>query len=337
MHDEPRDPRDEAAELRRPSRPQRRSPGRSSRGSPCRGSGTAAARRPSSRSAITLAACRPCWIATGRKPGRTSEDPSACRNAAPCPRAQALLGDPGARDPRAPDTTGAIDVQSGARRQHSSQRRGLDPAAQTAVRASIRCELPSARRIVTAGAVEIDDLVPEQRRDAEVLQRALRLGRQPGRECARGPVARFDEQDPGGARIERAEVAAQVARDLSDLTCHLNAGRPGADDHERQQRRARDRGRVRAPLPRTPRGSRAGSQARPRSSSAPPPPHATRRGRSSCTQTRRRRSACRRRPSRLGLVDHGLEADSRPSRSMSVTSPSRTRTFGRRRKIRRSG
>ena len=97
--------------------------------------------------------------------------------------------------------------------------------------------------------------------------------------------------------VDVAEVLARVAGDLGDLARHLDAGRAGADDHERQQPRRAPPRRRPPRRPRTPAGSARGCAARPRATSARRRAPATRGGRSSCTSSRRRRSACRSRAS----------------------------------------
>ncbi len=75
--------------------------------------------------------------------------------------------------------------------------------------------------------------------DAEPLERPLRLGREGGREAREHTVGRLDEQHASGARIDRPEVTTQgVAGELADLTGHLDAGRPGPHDDEREPRSA---------------------------------------------------------------------------------------------------
>ena len=74
---------------------------------------------------------------------------------------------------------------------------------------------------------------------AQALELALGAVRQVGRERGEHPRPGLDEQDLPGGRVHRAEVARQrVARELGDLARHLDAGRPGAHDGERQPLRA---------------------------------------------------------------------------------------------------
>jgi len=48
--------------------------------------------------------------------------------------------------------------------------------------------------------------------------------------------AAFDEEDAGGLRVDPPEVVAQrLTGDLGERARQLDAGRPGADDHEGQQ------------------------------------------------------------------------------------------------------
>ena len=56
------------------------------------------------------------------------------------------------------------------------------------------------------------------------------------RQCRQHARAGLDQNDLRGARIDPAEVDRdRVARDLRDRACHLDAGRAGADDDEREQ------------------------------------------------------------------------------------------------------
>jgi hypothetical protein len=82
---------------------------------------------------------------------------------------------------------------------------------------------------------EADHGVVGAGRDAELRERALRLGGQRRRERPENPVERLGQDDARAGGVDRAEVAAQrVARDLADLPGHLHAGRAGANDHGRQ-------------------------------------------------------------------------------------------------------
>ena len=75
--------------------------------------------------------------------------------------------------------------------------------------------------------------------DAKALERQLCFRRQRGREARQDTIGGFDEQDPGAARIDAAEVTPErVPRQLRDLAGHLDAGGAGADNHERQPRLA---------------------------------------------------------------------------------------------------
>src|SRR6478752_2332531 len=83
------------------------------------------------------------------------------------------------------------------------------------------------------------DQVPEvddEPGDAQALQRAQRLGRQALREGREDAVEGLDDEDARLRGVEGPEVPALVAGDLGDLAGHLDAGRPGADDDEGQQR-----------------------------------------------------------------------------------------------------
>jgi hypothetical protein len=82
-------------------------------------------------------------------------------------------------------------------------------------------------------------LVPGQRRDPEALERSCGPLREARRELREDAIGHLDEQNPGGAGVDRAEVAAErVPRDLGDLARELDAGRAGADDDEGEPGRA---------------------------------------------------------------------------------------------------
>ena len=111
----------------------------------------------------------------------------------------------------------------------------VTPAAQIAVRAATRRPSPSRRSIATESAATSTTVWPASGVDAELLERPRRLPRERLREGGQYAVAGLDEQDARGGRIGRAEVAAQrVVGELRDLPGHLDAGRAGADDHERE-------------------------------------------------------------------------------------------------------
>ena len=188
--------------------------------------------------------------------------------------------------------------------------------------------------------VDVDDGAAGQRRHAELLAALLALRERDGGKAVRTRSARLDEQDPRGARVDRAEVAAQrVAGELGDLARHLDAGRAAADDDERQPRVAAARGRAR------PRRPRRRARMRLRMSSAPLERLELRRVRAPLVvaevrvvSSRRRRSACRSRARRAGApFGRSSSATSRRSRSKPVTSASRTRALRCRLKTARSG
>jgi hypothetical protein len=67
--------------------------------------------------------------------------------------------------------------------------------------------------------VDADDGSADERRHAQPFERACRTIREPRREQRQYAIVSFDEQDPRGASVDRAEVAVQrVARDLGDLS-----------------------------------------------------------------------------------------------------------------------
>src|SRR5206468_4871093 len=69
-----------------------------------------------------------------------------------------------------------------------------------------------------AFVVHLDDGPAGEDRDAELLERTLRLRRQLRRERGQDAVDGLDEQDARVPRIDVAEVATQrVARELADL------------------------------------------------------------------------------------------------------------------------
>ena len=144
------------------------------------------------------------------------------------------------------------------------------------------------------GRADVDDGVPDQRSDAELLERARRLPRQRLREARQDAVGSLDEQNARRSGVDRTEVARQrVAGELGDLPGHLDPGRPGADDDERQPVSpfvgvALDLGRLERAQ-----DAVRGSRARRRTTSAPGRAPATRRGRSRSTGSPRRRPACR--------------------------------------------
>ena len=108
-------------------------------------------------------------------------------------------------------------------------------------------------------------------------------------------VAALDEDHLRLARVDGAEVAAEgVVGDLGELAGELDAGRPGADDHEGQPLARAPPGRARARRPRRRGACAGGCAARARWSSCRAPRTPSRRGRSRSAARPRRRSACRR-------------------------------------------
>ena len=88
-------------------------------------------------------------------------------------------------------------------------------------------------------AVDAGDRPPEQHLHTHLLEPPLRRDREIGRKCRQHPRPRFDEHDPRRRRIDLAEVSRQhVPRDLGQRPRQLDAGRPRAHDHEREQRHA---------------------------------------------------------------------------------------------------
>ena len=89
---------------------------------------------------------------------------------------------------------------------------------------------------VDAPLVDVDDHRAELHLDAELLQRVLGLLAELRAERRQHLRRRVEQDHPGLAGVDPAEVVAQRAvRELGDLAGHLDAGRAGADDHEGQQ------------------------------------------------------------------------------------------------------
>jgi hypothetical protein len=99
------------------------------------------------------------------------------------------------------------------------------PAAQITVPARTTDSVSPAR-IVTPSAY------------AERLQGLERPRGELRRERGQHALAGLEQQHARLRRVDGAEVAPRVARDLGDLPGHLDTGGAGADDHERQQPRA---------------------------------------------------------------------------------------------------
>ena len=134
------------------------------------------------------------------------------------------------------------------------------------VRVGMRSVVSSARCTVTLSSSTSTTDSPSRPRDAEVLQRAQRLGGEAaaGRSSGRDRAPRR----AGCARAVgsiAAEVAAQVAGDLGDLA--RPSRRRWAPRRRRRRSAARPgaRGRARARPPRRPRGSGGGSSSAPSS------------------------------------------------------------------------
>ena len=158
----------------------------------------------------------------------------------------------------------------------------VTPAAQMTVRASTRSLLASRAR---------HGRRPARRRrrpcaGAWASRRGARATAPPARESEGGKLvstrsAASTSSTRACARVDRAKVAAQrVARQLGDLAGHLDAGRAGADDDERQPGAA-PRGVV-VELGRLEGATAAVVEPRPRSRATSPPAlrRASRRGRS---------------------------------------------------------
>ena len=111
----------------------------------------------------------------------------------------------------------------------------MTPAAQITVRVSMRSVSPSGPRIATDSASTSTTVWPTSGVAPSCSSDAGRLPRERLREARQDAVERLDEQHAGAPRVDVAKVAAQrVTRELGDLACHLDAGRAGADDDERE-------------------------------------------------------------------------------------------------------
>ena len=181
------------------------------------------------------------------------------------------LGMPGQREVRLDGhASGAIELGAGPLGQQlAASGEAVTPAAQMTVASGCARRRRRGASTVTAVVVDPDDGPPEQRRDAEPLERARGLGGQRRGEGPEHAIGGLDEQDARRARVDRCGSRGEACRArLGDLARHLDPGRPGADDDERQPARRGARGRARARPPRTPRGSAARMSARPRATSA---------------------------------------------------------------------
>ena len=117
----------------------------------------------------------------------------------------------------------------------------------------MRERAPSADCDLGRGVVDPDDCRPEQRRDSERAQLPLAARRERRRERRQHAVGRLDEQNARPAGVHRPVLPVQdVLAELGDLPCHLDAGRPRADDDEREPLRAESSRPVPPPRPRTP-------------------------------------------------------------------------------------
>src|SRR6516162_6408931 len=83
-------------------------------------------------------------------------------------------------------------------------------------------------------AMHLDPLI-EKHFDPEVLELALRIGRQLRGKRSKQAVSRLDKDHAGGAGINVTEVAREgKAGELGDRAGHLNASGAAADNHERE-------------------------------------------------------------------------------------------------------
>ena len=83
------------------------------------------------------------------------------------------------------------------------------------------------------------DGLPQHHLDADLLQRALRIGGEVFGKAGENARAGLDQDDAGLVGVDVAKVRRQrVLGEVGDGSRHFDAGRAGADDDEGQQRRA---------------------------------------------------------------------------------------------------
>ena len=163
-------------------------------------------------------------------------------------------------------------ARSGRARRHAA--RAVERHAEAARRAARprrpRPRAPSARRCARSPSVtprRRSSVTARAGRHLDAERLSWRVG---ARDSSSGNAA--SKRGPASTRITRAcaridvaEVARErVARDLGERARELDAGRPAADDHEREPAARRSSGRARARPPRTRAGCGGGSRARPR-------------------------------------------------------------------------
>ncbi len=131
-------------------------------------------------------------------------------------------------------STITLPARSAAAPSHSAAGEAATPAAQRIVRAGSTVSpktTPSASQRVTAR--------PSSTVDAKPLQRLPGIVGKFRREIGKDAVAGLDQHHARLARVDVAELAAQrVAREFGNGAGQFHAGRPAADDRQRQQRLA---------------------------------------------------------------------------------------------------
>ena len=177
--------------------------------------------------------CRACWIATVASPG--SGLPSGPASLAASPITE-ISGWPGQRQVGVDlDAPGPVRAGAGGRARATSAMPAVrTPAAQTTVRVAIR-SVSLADLDRHAACVDVGDHRVLAHRHAELAELLGRLRR--GRLAERGDhaLAGVEQDHPRRARVDPPEVALhRVAREDRELPGDLDAGRPAADDDERQ-------------------------------------------------------------------------------------------------------
>ena len=182
-----------------------------------------------SRALISLAAYLPPWMATCATPGRWSRlimSPTTNTSGWPGQRQVGVHADP----------AGPVHRRTGLLAQQLAERAGLH-AGRPHLGGGL--DAPTGAVLVLdldAPLVDVDDHRAELDLDAELLQRVLGLLAQRPAERREHLGRRVEQDHPGLARVDPAEVAVQRAvRQLGDLAGHLDAGGARAHDDEGQQ------------------------------------------------------------------------------------------------------
>ena len=110
------------------------------------------------------------------------------------------------------------------------------PAAHSTVRVGMISVWSPLRTVTWSGFTSVT-MVPVRHGDAEARQGGGGLARQAGGVGPEDAIRPFQQQDAGAARLDGAEVVSQrPVRHLGDGPGQLHAGRPRADENERQPR-----------------------------------------------------------------------------------------------------